>query len=100
MVLKRLFDSSRALPAFALLAVGAMLWAAPADKRVLVYTRNFTPDGKGYVHDNIQSSVEAIRKMGTENGFAVDVSDDPGIFADAKLKPYNALVFSNSNNQA
>jgi hypothetical protein len=37
--------------------------------RVLVYTRNYTPDGKGYVHDNIAASVEAIRKMGAESGF-------------------------------
>ena len=27
--------------------------ASAADKKVLVYTRNYTPDGKGYVHDNI-----------------------------------------------
>ena len=32
--------------------------------RILVYTRNYTPDGKGYVHDNIAASVAAIRKMG------------------------------------
>ena len=32
--------------------------------RILVYTRNYTPDGKGYVHDNIADSVAAIRKMG------------------------------------
>ena len=44
-----------------------------AEKRVLVYTRNYTPDGKGYVHDNIKAGVEAIQKMGKENGFAVDV---------------------------
>ena len=34
--------------------------------RILVYTRNYTPDGKGYVHDNIAASVAAIRKMGQE----------------------------------
>src|ERR1700721_2714927 len=68
--------------------------------RVLVYTRNFTPDGKGYVHDNIASSVEAIRKMSAEKGFAVDASDDPAVFTDANLKQYSVLVFSNSNNEA
>jgi uncharacterized protein len=68
--------------------------------QILVYTRNYTPDGKGYVHDNIASSVEAIRKMGAEKGFAVDVSEDPTVFTDANLKQYSALVFSNSNNQA
>ena len=47
-----------------------------------------------------RSSVEAIRKMGAEKGFAVDVSDDPAVFTDANLKQYAALVFSNSNNEA
>ena len=36
--------------------------------RILVYTRNYTPDGKGYVHDNIAASVAAIRKMGAGVG--------------------------------
>jgi type 1 glutamine amidotransferase len=71
-----------------------------AERKVLVYTRNFTPDGKGYVHDNIQASVTAIRKMGSEAGFAVDASDDPAVFTAANLKQYQAVVFSNSNNQA
>jgi type 1 glutamine amidotransferase len=68
--------------------------------RILVYTRNYTPDGKGYVHDNIADSVAAIRKMGQESGFSVDASDDPSVFTDANLRQYAALVFSNSNNQA
>jgi uncharacterized protein len=86
--------------------VAALLLAAPlvaqdvAPRTVLVYTRNYTPDGKGYVHDNIAASVAAIRKIGAERGFAVDVSDDPASFADGNLRKYAALVFSNSNNQA
>jgi type 1 glutamine amidotransferase len=68
--------------------------------KVLVYTRNYTPDGKGYVHDNIAASVDAIKKMGVESGFGVDASDDPAVFTDANLKQYAALVFSNSNNEA
>jgi len=68
--------------------------------RILVYTRNYTPDGKGYVHDNIAASVAAIRKMGDEAGFAVDASDDPGVFTGENLHQYAALVFSNSNNEA
>jgi type 1 glutamine amidotransferase len=79
---------------------GAMAQRVPTQPRVLVYTRNYTPDGKGYVHDNIATSVEAIRKMGAESGFTVDASDDPAVFSDANLKKYAALVFSNSNNEA
>ena len=63
----------------------------PPKSRILVYTRNYTPDGKGYVHDNIAASVAAIRKMGDEAGFAVDVLDDPGVFTESNLRQYAAL---------
>jgi type 1 glutamine amidotransferase len=86
---------------------GAATFAAQASAgqpRVLVYTRNYTPDGKGYVHDNIAASVEALRKMGAKtgdaSGFSVDASDDPAVFTDANLKQYAGLVFANSNNEA
>lgn len=81
-------------------SITSMPISAAAQRRILVYTRNYTPDGKGYVHDNIASSVEAIRKMGAEKSFAVDVSDDPATFSETNLKQYAAIVFSNSNNQA
>jgi uncharacterized protein len=71
-----------------------------AEKKVLVYTRNFVTNGKGYVHDNIASSVEAVKKLGKENHFTVDVSDDPKVFTDDNLKQYKALIFCNSNNEA
>ncbi len=70
--------------------------------RVLTYTRNGpTADGKkGFVHDNIAANVALIEKLGKENGFAVDVSDDPTVFTDAKLKSYRVIIFANSNNEA
>jgi type 1 glutamine amidotransferase len=92
-----------------LLCVGALLLvgnAANADapagdkKKVLVYTRNFVTNGKGFVHDNIASCVEAITKMGAENGFGVDTSADPTVFTPENLKQYSAIVFANSNNEA
>ena len=71
-----------------------------AETRVLVYTRNHVTNGKGYVHDNIATSAEAIKKIGLENGFIVDVSDDPSVFNDGNLRRYKTLIFSNSNNEA
>jgi type 1 glutamine amidotransferase len=41
--------------------------ALAAQKKVPVYTRNFVSSGRGFVHDNIQSSADAIQKMGAEN---------------------------------
>jgi type 1 glutamine amidotransferase len=81
---------------FALLvAVLSIATSQAAEKRILVYIRN----GKGVVHENIQNSVDAIRRVGAENGLTVDVSDNPEVFTDANLKRYRALVFSNTNNQ-
>ena len=80
--------------------VAGLPLTAAAQGRVLVYTRSYTSDGKGYVHENISSSVEAIKKMGAEKGFAVDASDDPSIFSESNLRQYAAIVFSNSNNEA
>ena len=83
-----------------LAAVAGLTESTQAQTRILVYTRNYTPDGKGYVHDNIAASVAAIQKIGAEKGMGVDVSDDPTVFTDPNLKKYAALVFSNSNNEA
>jgi type 1 glutamine amidotransferase len=83
-----------------LLALGLATVSFAAQPKVLVYTRNYTPDGKGYVHDNIAISVEAIKKMGAESHFSVDSSDSPEVFTDANLHQYAALIFANSNNEA
>lgn len=67
----------------------------PAKKRILVYTKN----GKGYVHQNIAVSVEALKKIGQANNLIVDVSDDPAVMAADNLAKYSCLVFSNTCNE-
>ena len=49
-------------------------------KQVLVFTKN----GKGYVHENIPSSIAAIQNLGKELGFSVDTTTNAAIFAEAK----------------
>jgi len=77
-----------------ILALFSTLSLSAKERKVLVYTKN----GEGYVHDNIAASVEALKKLGAENGFKVDVSDDPALFTDANLRKYDALIFNNTNN--
>ncbi len=67
-----------------------------AEPRVLVYQKN----GKGFAHDNLAASAVAIQELGKQNGFSVDVSTNPAVFADETLKNYRALIFANSNNEA
>lgn len=61
--------------------------------KVLVYTKN----GVGYVHDNIPNAVQCIQKLGAQNGFSVDVSDQPSVFTEANLKQYTLLIFPSTN---
>lgn len=62
--------------------------------KVLVYTKN----GKGYVHKNIPHAVKGIQKLAAENGFHVDVSEDPAVFTEDNLKQYTFLLFPSTNN--
>ncbi len=65
------------------------------EKRVLIYTKN----GEGYVHENIAASVEAMKKICAEEGILTEVSDQPSVFTRENLERYDAIIFSNSNNE-
>lgn len=65
-------------------------------KQVLIYTRN----GEGYVHDNIQASIDALEELCEEMEILTTVTDDPAIFESKKLQKFDAVIFSNSNNEA
>jgi len=67
---------------------------------VLIYTRNYTSDGKGFVHDNIATSVQAVKELCAQAGLTAEASDDPGVFTAEGLARREAVVFSNSNNEA
>jgi len=64
-------------------------------KKVLIYTKN----GKGYVHKNIPASIKALQEICAEMGITTDTTTDPAAFTPDNLKQYNALIFSNTNNE-
>lgn len=77
---------------------GAMVlpkYSLEDEKRILIYTKN----GEGYVHENIPHSTEVIKRMVEENGFTVDASADAGMMTEENLMQYQALIFSNTNNE-
>lgn len=63
-------------------------------KRVLIYTKN----GKGYVHKNIPTSIKALKEICAGLKISADASDNPADFTSENLKKYDALIFSNTNN--
>ncbi len=81
--------------ALAMLVAFSVSTVKGQQNKVLVYTKN----GEGYVHKNIQASVDALKMLGKENNFLVDVSDDPAVFTRDNLEQYDALIFSNTNNE-
>lgn len=82
----------------ALALVATTFTTSAAERRVLVYTKNQKGQGL-YIHDNIAAASAALKKLGEENNFQVEVSDDPAVFTGPNLKKYKALVFNNTNNE-
>src|SRR6266446_3685852 len=73
----------------ALLASVSMSIAAHAQQpRVLVFSKT-----AGFRHSSIPNGIAAIRKLGQENGFAVDATEDAGAFTQKNLARYSAVVF-------
>lgn len=56
--------------------------------KVLIFAKT-----AGYHHSSIVPGIEAIKKIGAENGFVVDVTTDSSLFTDRHLKQYSALIF-------
>jgi cytochrome c len=47
--------------------------------------------------ESIAAGHAAIAQMGTQNNFAVTSTEDPTVFTDAGLRPYEAVVFLNTD---
>ena len=89
---------------FAVLFCALVTFAAPGNRlrdRILIYTHNgMGVDGKGYVHTNIPAAITALREIAASAHIETEVSDDPGVFTNANLRRFKAIVFANTNNEA
>ena len=78
----------RLLVSLALLASVSVLPARAQQPRVLVFSKTVK-----FRHSSIPNGIAAIRKLGLENGFAVDTTEDAGAFTQKNLARYSAVVF-------
>jgi cytochrome c len=60
-------------------------------KRVLVFSKT-----AAFRHSSIPNGKAAIQKLGRENGFDVDTTEDATVFTEGNLKKYAAVVFLNT----
>src|SRR5688500_9951436 len=61
------------------------------ESRVLVFSKT-----AGYRHSSIGVGIAAVRKLGQENGFSVDATEDAAAFTSKNLARYSAVVFLNT----
>ncbi|MEO3859371.1 ThuA domain-containing protein [Acrocarpospora sp. B8E8] len=76
------------MPVLSLLTSPANAAAAEPAFKVLVFSKT-----TGFRHDSIPDGVAAVQKLGTENNFAVDATEDSAAFTDANLAQYQAVIF-------
>ena len=84
--------TARSMLGLIALALSALTLNAPvqaAEKaKVLIYSGS-----TGFRHDSIPAGVEAMKAIATKLGYAVDATEDPGVFTADKLAGYKAIVF-------
>jgi type 1 glutamine amidotransferase len=51
------------------------------------------------VHDNIPAAVAALQLMAQQQGFKVEVTNDPAVFTPENLKKFTLLLFPSTNNE-
>lgn len=59
--------------------------------RVLVFSKT-----AGFRHSSIPNGIAAIQKLGKENGFSVDTTENAAIFNEDSLRLYSAVIFLNA----
>lgn len=65
--------------------------ASGQDTQVLVFSKT-----EGFRHESIPAGIEALKKLGEEEGFTVTATEDASYFTDEKLAPFRAVIFLNT----
>lgn len=58
------------------------------ENKLLIFSKT-----NGFRHESITAGIDAIKKLGTENHFIADATEDSAFFTDANLQQYKAVVF-------
>ncbi len=61
------------------------------EKRVLVFSKT-----AGFRHGSIAAGKTAIQKLGSENGFSVDTTENAIFFTEQNLRRYSTVIFLNT----
>jgi len=74
-----------------ILALTLILSCTYKKDKVLVFSKT-----AGFRHGSIETGIEAIQKLGTENQFIVEATEDSNYFTEEKLNQYATVIFLNT----
>ena len=74
-----------------LLTVAGVAVAQQQEPRVLVFSKT-----TGFRHSSIETGIAAVQKLGRENGFAVEATEEAAAFSERNLRRFRAVVFLNT----
>ncbi len=77
--------------ALSILVIGLMASCTQKEKKILVFSKT-----TGFRHNSIETGIETIQKLGVENSFEVNATEDASFFTEAVLKQYSAILFLNT----
>jgi cytochrome c len=61
------------------------------EEKVLVFSKT-----TGFRHGSIAAGIKAVEKLGAENGFSVEATEDASYFREERLQSYSAIIFMNT----
>lgn len=76
---------------FAVPFIVSTAFSEKKQKRILVFSKT-----AGYRHSSIKAGKEVLLKMGAENKWVVDTTEEAAYFTSNTLKQYDAVVFLNT----
>lgn len=74
-----------------LILITTNLFSQNEKPRILIFSKT-----KGFKHSSIPYGIKAIQKLGLENNFEVDTSNNSAIFTDNSLRKYASVVFNST----
>ncbi|MCG2462161.1 ThuA domain-containing protein [Flavobacteriaceae bacterium F89] len=72
----------------AVLLLSFAIACSKKEKRILVFSKT-----EGYRHASIGPGIQALKKLGAENGFKVTATEDTGYIKEDSLRQYAAVLF-------
>ena len=61
------------------------------EEKVLVFSKT-----EGFRHGSIEAGIVAVKKLGKENNFQVEATEDANYFVEDSLKHYASVIFLNT----